>query len=546
MPELESMGIYLTLSLVLMAGLYVLVAACLSVIAKKTGTPDGWMAWIPVLNLLLMCRIARKPGWMLILLLIPLVNLVILVIVWMGIAEARGKSSAMGLLILVPVLNLLLPVMLAMGPANASQPGAPVPQQPAFASCPACGSQECIQSEFCVNTGQRIRTAAPLSSAVPAGAAPAEVKPGIAAKVILGVVVAIGVLFFGYGLLNTVGRFLGGSTPGASSRSSAGERKSGKLSEFPVDTAGSNGARPTSVITTTGSGGSTAKLPAGWAPRGLNQTAMRGVTGMTSANYQARPSDPPVGVHVMDTTGRIADELARQVAASYPDAQMTGMRLESAKGEEYTGYRVRTADSTTYVFDKANEPVTVMIHASDASVAAIADRLASNIGNGGGLAEEPAIAEAVASATVSVAVPGLTLDESMSYSGANVEASVDQLKSQLGRLDAETSQLIDQAKRFIPPQLTTAVYRDGAGNKYQVVLGRYGSSWKTWGLWQLLRGTAALGQLRSVAINGGDALADISGREQRVFFRRGGCLGMVAGPVESSGHILRIAQAVPQ
>ena len=37
-------------------------------IARKTGTPSPWMAWIPVVNLVLMCRIAGRPGWWLLLL----------------------------------------------------------------------------------------------------------------------------------------------------------------------------------------------------------------------------------------------------------------------------------------------------------------------------------------------------------------------------------------------------------------------------------------------------------------------------------------------
>ena len=44
---------------------------------------------------------------------IPLVNIVIAVIVWMGIVEARGKPSWLGILMLIPVVNIIIPGFLA-------------------------------------------------------------------------------------------------------------------------------------------------------------------------------------------------------------------------------------------------------------------------------------------------------------------------------------------------------------------------------------------------------------------------------------------------
>lgn len=39
---------------------YVWMAICLQKIAEKTNTPNGWMAWIPIANIYLMCMIAGK------------------------------------------------------------------------------------------------------------------------------------------------------------------------------------------------------------------------------------------------------------------------------------------------------------------------------------------------------------------------------------------------------------------------------------------------------------------------------------------------------
>jgi len=60
-----------------------------------------------------MLNIAKKPLWWILLLFIPLVNFVIGVIVWMGVAEARGKPNWWGILMIVPVANFIVPGYLA-------------------------------------------------------------------------------------------------------------------------------------------------------------------------------------------------------------------------------------------------------------------------------------------------------------------------------------------------------------------------------------------------------------------------------------------------
>ncbi|MBN2187089.1 MAG: hypothetical protein JW732_06530 [Dehalococcoidia bacterium] len=87
--------------------LCIYVALCLQNIARKTDTEPEWLAWIPIANLYLMCKIAQKPWWWVLLFFIPIANIVILVLVWMRIAEARDKNRWLGLLILVPLANLI-------------------------------------------------------------------------------------------------------------------------------------------------------------------------------------------------------------------------------------------------------------------------------------------------------------------------------------------------------------------------------------------------------------------------------------------------------
>ena len=106
-------GAFLMIFFVIFVVFYVYMAICLQTIAKKTNTADAWLAWIPIANCILMLNIAHKPIWWIVLMLIPLVNIVIAVIVWMEIAKVRGKPEWWGILMIVPVANLIAPGYLA-------------------------------------------------------------------------------------------------------------------------------------------------------------------------------------------------------------------------------------------------------------------------------------------------------------------------------------------------------------------------------------------------------------------------------------------------
>jgi hypothetical protein len=67
----------------------------------KAGQP-GWACIIPIYNVYIMLKIAGKPGWWLLLFLIPIVDIVISIMVYLGIAEKFGKSGgfAVGMIFL--------------------------------------------------------------------------------------------------------------------------------------------------------------------------------------------------------------------------------------------------------------------------------------------------------------------------------------------------------------------------------------------------------------------------------------------------------------
>lgn len=87
---------------------YVFTSFCLMKIADKLSIPNSWLAWIPIAQVWVMVRAAGKPGWWLILLFIPLVNIVIALIILFAMPVNLGKSSLYGLLTFVPVLGIFL------------------------------------------------------------------------------------------------------------------------------------------------------------------------------------------------------------------------------------------------------------------------------------------------------------------------------------------------------------------------------------------------------------------------------------------------------
>jgi uncharacterized membrane protein YoaK (UPF0700 family) len=60
-----------------------------------------------------MLEAAGMPGWMFILFLIPLVNIIVGIIMWVNICKARGKSPLLVILMFIPLLNIVFLVYLA-------------------------------------------------------------------------------------------------------------------------------------------------------------------------------------------------------------------------------------------------------------------------------------------------------------------------------------------------------------------------------------------------------------------------------------------------
>lgn len=56
----------------------------------------GWGGFVPIYNIYLQIKLAGRSGWLILLYLIPLVNIVVAIVVALGIARAFGKGAFYG------------------------------------------------------------------------------------------------------------------------------------------------------------------------------------------------------------------------------------------------------------------------------------------------------------------------------------------------------------------------------------------------------------------------------------------------------------------
>jgi Family of unknown function (DUF5684) len=87
----------------------------------KAGQP-GWACLIPIYNAYIMIKIAGRPGWWLLMLLIPLVNIVFCILLSIDVAKAFGQSTGFGVVLLFLLGGI---GYLVLGFGNYSYVGAP-------------------------------------------------------------------------------------------------------------------------------------------------------------------------------------------------------------------------------------------------------------------------------------------------------------------------------------------------------------------------------------------------------------------------------------
>jgi hypothetical protein len=87
----------------------------------KAGQP-GWASIIPIYNLYIWCKIVGRPGWWILLMLIPFVNIIVGIILCIDMAKSFGKGAGFG--IGLALLGVIFFPILGFGNAQYQGPSA--------------------------------------------------------------------------------------------------------------------------------------------------------------------------------------------------------------------------------------------------------------------------------------------------------------------------------------------------------------------------------------------------------------------------------------
>ncbi len=120
-------------------GIIGLLVALLMIVAMwkifvKAGQP-GWASIIPIYNLYVWCKIVGRPGWWIILMLIPFVNIIVGIVLCIDMAKSFGKGAGFGIglaflgIIFLPILGFGSAQYLGAAAVEVAQ-GTPIPLPP--------------------------------------------------------------------------------------------------------------------------------------------------------------------------------------------------------------------------------------------------------------------------------------------------------------------------------------------------------------------------------------------------------------------------------
>lgn len=103
------LGVFFMIFMLIIAAMTVISIIAFWKIFTKAGKP-GWASLIPFYNNYVMFEIIGMSGWMFLLLCIPIVNIVMLILLLVKLAQVFGKSTgfAIGLIFLSPIFLLIL------------------------------------------------------------------------------------------------------------------------------------------------------------------------------------------------------------------------------------------------------------------------------------------------------------------------------------------------------------------------------------------------------------------------------------------------------
>lgn len=432
--------------------IYVLVAVGLTMLAARLETKGGWMAWIPILNLYLLCRLARtSPVWILPAL-VPVLGLAVLAYLGARVARRLGMPAAAGVLWGVPFLGALAPIPMALGTR-------------------------------------------PLPEGATGGAKPR--RPLAAGAVSVAVVVCLATM--GSAAFWMTGRMtMKAPATAAAVKASLPKHTASTLTEFPLDTATTDPAKPTNVVTQTfakpakGAVGAQVKIQPRQLPPWVEPSSLPAeVESVAAADYVSAGNDTPVSVVTMvmrdeDDATLFTPPSAAVLATTAPGARATGIEVKNAEGETYRGYKISGSDSAYYAMKKSGTEIGVVISATDLKGAETADRLARNLGVGDGLLQDPDYAGLFGELP---AAPGnAAWQEIYTFTEADIEKYVQMIERETANMPAEQAgemaafmPLIKQVRSLAPKRVAAGyTMNEGGTEGFGAAIISYGSSRGAW------------------------------------------------------------------
>ena len=111
---MEDLGISIGLILIILAVVVFIIAAMWKIF-EKAGQP-GWAAIVPIYNCYVLLKIVGKPGWWLLLFLIPIVNYVFIIWTYNMLSKSFGKEE--GFTVGLVLLGIVFFPILGFGDAK--------------------------------------------------------------------------------------------------------------------------------------------------------------------------------------------------------------------------------------------------------------------------------------------------------------------------------------------------------------------------------------------------------------------------------------------
>lgn len=505
---------------------YLYFAIVLTALAVKTRTPNAWLAWIPIGNAFLLISIARRSPATFLLLLIPIVNIIVGAMLWMSVAENRGKPAWTGALFFIPGLGLLVPIYLLTGPKT--DPGGVAP---AARICPHCGTAATPQDAFCGECG----TAIPSASGGETHLKRTSALQLSAVGAVLAAVCLVGSGLVGWTALGSMLSY----SPPERVAAKLPSRLSGVMKEFPIDTSTDSPAKPDALVAESfDSGSSETKVPKAWLPKSVDRGKIpaRART-LTAATYRTNKKAKPVAVTVMEPRSG-GEDLGKTTMTEVTEGEegtKTGVSVESPEGDKYEGVKVESDSTQTYVLVREDNGTVIVIFTNDPANFDTADRLAQNVGNGDGLAEAASDASSDLPASPVFLLPaelpaGLELVSIESLTPDDIFSEEEMREAErAASSDEEARKALAMFKQLLPDRWTVAEYKGPKGTWKSILLD-YGQVQRAWFTYQFYKSLLAALNLEAVEVRGVDGRYGNTDNTSSLIFSKGPYIAVVDSP----------------